>query len=501
MQVALQKMIDPAHGRNIPAGQPFARQLRRILPRIGADVREQLRAMPFARIRLDRWVQPLADLSLPHITRYTWDGGEQSARRIRRLVAEKLRGHHSAAGGRIRASSQRRFEAGGGTDRQRTSADQHRGLASGLDLYGARRFTSRLKRATPRVLEIGFDVFNPRVSEAIRSAALNLAQSTLATATMDVGHALDRTRGEIAEGLERGEGIERLNARIGQIFEDPMRAARIAQTEASRAVHAGQLLMAEESEVVNGVTWLASSDACPLCLSLDGQTVGLGEAFTTTGRGPYGRIEHPPAHPHCLLPGTPILASGVVSAMTANYRGTIARIKLSSGEVFACTENHMLLTPDGFIRASALVEGDDVVYSRLRDPSISYPGNYRKPAPIDQVVHTLSIASRMPPSLVPASPEYLHGDGASCDGNVEVVRADGFLRNNSKRRRLGRKNGAFEAGDRFQFEGVDERVGLMASRPLTKLLYALRAATDGGMSSRREREAAVLGQLDRKSVV
>jgi SPP1 gp7 family putative phage head morphogenesis protein len=112
--------------------------------------------------------------------------------------------------------------------------------------------------------------------------------------------AVERVQEEIEEGVTIGETNDRIAERIGQIFNDPDRARRIAVTETARVMHAGQMAAAVESGVVSGMRWLASSDACERCANLDGVVVPLGKPFEISGVGPYSRILHPPLHPHCM---------------------------------------------------------------------------------------------------------------------------------------------------------------------------------------------------------
>lgn len=112
-------------------------------------------------------------------------------------------------------------------------------------------------------------------------------------------------REELSAGLQAGEPVAAVAERIRQTGFSPRRAATIAQTESSRAMHAGQGVAARELGVTHW-TWLASSDACDICLSLDGKTVRIGEPFYVhpTGKAAYRVVEHPPAHPHCYCAAT-----------------------------------------------------------------------------------------------------------------------------------------------------------------------------------------------------
>jgi hypothetical protein len=150
-----------------------------------------------------------------------------------------------------------------------------------------------------------WSVVNPHTEQAIWDAALAFAESTNATTSDELHDALERTRAALVEGVvEHGEALPALTKRVNAIFEgaETWRARRIAWTETSRAVHAAQVEAARRSGVVTGWRWLASADACSLCLAIAARApaVRLGDSFAVIGDNPtYAEIEHPPAHPHC----------------------------------------------------------------------------------------------------------------------------------------------------------------------------------------------------------
>jgi hypothetical protein len=156
------------------------------------------------------------------------------------------------------------------------------------------------------ILRDAFSVFNTEVADAARAAAWLFCSTTNATATTALASAVADAREALARGLEQGEALAVLTVRVQQHFGDPRRAATIAMTEASRAVHAGQQAVAEATGgIVTGKTWLASSDACERCLKLNGLTVPLNQHFAVDGgTGPYAVVEHPPLHPHCMCSTT-----------------------------------------------------------------------------------------------------------------------------------------------------------------------------------------------------
>jgi hypothetical protein len=133
-------------------------------------------------------------------------------------------------------------------------------------------------------------------------------RETMETATLEATEAVSQLRVEMREGLTRGEAQRKLTERVFGIFADPMRAFRIATTESSRAMHSGQLMSARASGVVQKKEWLASPDACPRCLELNGVQKNLDEPFWVDSKGgPYAVVMHPPLHPHCFCDQTDVL--------------------------------------------------------------------------------------------------------------------------------------------------------------------------------------------------
>lgn len=137
-----------------------------------------------------------------------------------------------------------------------------------------------------------FDVFNARILDYVRGEVFDFLRGFAeATATM--------LRDALSASLNAGETHLDLQRRLVPIF-GQARAVTVGLTESSRAVHGGQMLAAKESGVVSKMRWLASADACPLCLELDGKEVELGQPFTEAGGNPaYSTILHPPRHPRC----------------------------------------------------------------------------------------------------------------------------------------------------------------------------------------------------------
>lgn len=148
-------------------------------------------------------------------------------------------------------------------------------------------------------------VTNPHTESMIRRASFDFSASTNATTAQSLDKALDKLREELIAGVVKsGESVEALTDRVNSIFTkaEEWRARRIAQTEASRAVHAAQDEAGRQSGVVAGWEWLLSGDACPMCQTVArrARSVRLGQPFAEIGDNPtYRHVRHPPLHPHC----------------------------------------------------------------------------------------------------------------------------------------------------------------------------------------------------------
>lgn len=165
---------------------------------------------------------------------------------------------------------------------------------------GMRARLGRQRRRRKSVASALFARLHPRALEFLRHWTFVFCDETNRTTRGLLGDAFRRLRVALAAGLEQGEGIKEMTRQVARIFRDPARAEMIARSETSRMVHGGEIEAARESGVVDRKRWLSSSDACPICLALDGKTVGLDEAFTTEpGGGPYAQVFMPPRHPSC----------------------------------------------------------------------------------------------------------------------------------------------------------------------------------------------------------
>ena len=196
---------------------------------------------------------------------------------------------------------QRWFAAQHGREGQKATTDEDESLAE--ELYPVLK--AWWDAAAGRLaVKIGLDgspweVVQEGIAEAARRAALHLAESTNATTSLEVEEAKRRLREELAAGLEGGETVNQLTARVRQVYEraGTERAYLIADTERTAAINSAELLTAKGAGLT-GKTWLADSGACPKCAALNGRSIGIDEPFSVDP-GPYGVRMAPPRHPGC----------------------------------------------------------------------------------------------------------------------------------------------------------------------------------------------------------
>lgn len=247
----------------------YIQQAGDVARRVGADVLDGNGKIP----DMEHWVEHLAGVLRPTVTQYFHQGIVESRRRLAALQ-----------GGRAGAAMVRL---------------PHRAVPHARHTFGERQ----------KQLGVSFDLFDPRVLRAVDRATLQFCEETNATAVGNLKEAIRKLRALLKQGLEKSKAIAALAQEIKRIFADPARAFRIATTETSRAIHAGALFNAQESNLRLKKEWLASADACPFCLDLDGEQRELDEPFLVEGTGPYARVMHPPLHPHCFCTFTEVLAA------------------------------------------------------------------------------------------------------------------------------------------------------------------------------------------------
>jgi SPP1 gp7 family putative phage head morphogenesis protein len=145
-------------------------------------------------------------------------------------------------------------------------------------------------------LDYRLDVNNEKASEYVKQHALELVKGLSKTTEDDL-------RDAILSAFEEDRAVVDIVKDIIEIIDDPNRAEVIARTETMTAANEGQSLLwdqAVEDGLLTGKeqqVWIVTPDdrLCPICEPMDGEQVGLDEAFDVDGE----EIDGPPAHPNC----------------------------------------------------------------------------------------------------------------------------------------------------------------------------------------------------------
>jgi hypothetical protein len=246
-------------------------------------------------------------------------------------------------------------------------------------------------------------------------------------------------KGGVMVGLKRNWAIEDYAEMLGRTV--AQKAAREAGL--NRVVETGNDLVI----VIGG----RIETTCKTCLWADGKVFsisnqrakpdGVPEALwggpielikvehSTARDRRVGKKNSPPVgHPRCLLPGTRVVAPNLLGATRAWYVGEAVELSLASGARLSVTANHVLLGPEGWVRAGSLCQGDYVVYAPGLERVMGTQPEYDKMPPLVEHVFAAALVARgMSTMTMPVSAEDLHGDGCFCQGQIEVVAPDSLL--------------------------------------------------------------------------
>ena len=104
-------------------------------------------------------------------------------------------------------------------------------------------------------VSMSFDLLDPNVVNVVEGRSQRFARSVTDTTWNDL-------KASLSEGVQAGEGIPALQARVGQVMDEARswRTEAIARTEVVGASNLGALEGARQSGVVSTKTWLAALD-------------------------------------------------------------------------------------------------------------------------------------------------------------------------------------------------------------------------------------------------
>lgn len=133
-------------------------------------------------------------------------------------------------------------------------------------------------------------------------------------------------------------------------------------------------------------------------------------------------------HPNCLVPGGTVLAEGVMAHSCREYDGPVITLVTSKGNRITVTPNHPILTPEGFVPAGMLQEGQEIIeatgeYRLLLGKA---PNDINIPTPVEEIGHSIIQTCGGTTVRVKGSPVQFHGDGSS-DSEVNIVFSKGLV--------------------------------------------------------------------------
>lgn len=181
------------------------------------------------------------------------------------------------------------------------------------------------------IAEIGEDAFNALIAEGgfdpkSESIAKFIEKEALRASSEINDETQKQLRATLAQGMRDGEDIQKLQARVSDVFgtASTSRALLIAQTECALAMSYADEEAWTQTGVVEAKEWFTAEDSsvCGFCAEMDGKIVSLGENFYNLGdrveytdskghnhtmKLDYRPIGEPPIHPGCRCTLLPVL--------------------------------------------------------------------------------------------------------------------------------------------------------------------------------------------------
>lgn len=229
----------------------------------------------------------------------------------------------------------------------------------------------------------------------------------------------------------------------------------------------------------DGLAWTAvlDSDVCPICLKLDGKR------FPTD----YRKVS---PHPQCVLGDTPVVAGSVAAAVRSVYSGNVVTISTHGGRRLAVTENHPVLTAQGWKAAKAITESDQLVCHGIPDPVAPVNPDFdQRPSTAEQLFTLAVQQAPVEVAGVPATAMHFHGDGAGMDGQIDVACM------NRKLLLHGQTPCAEHVGQALLVGADVELANVVDLSSLDAFLFAMHAAATGLVSASDLLAALLRGEL------
>lgn len=252
----------------------------------------------------------------------------------------------------------------------------------------------------------------------------------------------------MTQGILQGESIPKLATRLAKEVGESNRKAAIrnARTMATNAQNAGRYdsyRRARDKGIDLTIEWQATLDQRTRHdhRMLHGQRREVDEPFEVHDGNQTIQILYPaqlkggssdiPQHMiwNCFVGDTKVASDcEIIRSYKHEYSGDLIRIRSAAGVDFTCTPNHPILTPQGWISAALLNEGDNLLITKVGDD-----GSFRRNGNVNHVHASIkaihdSFKCFCDTERVPMGDFNFHGDVPATD--VEVVSKKRLLRKN-----------------------------------------------------------------------
>jgi hypothetical protein len=218
---------------------------------------------------------------------------------------------------------------------------------------------------------------------------------------------------KIVDPVARQAAVEKFLARERRYVQ--MREQAMTERASARAE-----FLTTKAKSPLGAYWMLSDhvkQSTPLCIAMSGNF------------WPWSvlNVIHPRLHAGCFPAGTTVFGLRPAGSTARWYSGSLVEIDFGSGNHLSVTPNHPVLTPNGWVPAGELHEGNHVICGDFAKLRIGVdPDEHQVPTLIEQVARTLGKSGGVVTSRVEVAAHHFHGDGVG--SKVAVVRSNSELR-------------------------------------------------------------------------
>lgn len=276
----------------------------------------------------------------------------------------------------------------------------------------------------------------------------------------DIPWNMKKINAETLQGILQGESMDKIAKRLLNVQEmnktQAIRSARTIVTGAENKGRQDSYARAEADGIILERTWLATNDSRTRHSHavLDGETKPIDTPFSNGLMYPGDPDGSPEEVYNCFVGETKVASdSDVVRSYNHKYNGEIISIKTAGGVQFSCTPNHPILTPNGWIAAELLNNGDNILVTFGEQNvfgGVNPDVKHRFPR-ID-AIH--KFGKKMRGQRACGLSVNFHGDISTAD--VEVVTHKRLLRN-------GRDSGGGNCINKFLFKLSDKTLSCFGS--------------------------------------